>query len=97
MNANVAPRRLGHAYSVHGIGGNLGYAAALGLGAILLYSLFAVRLPSPETILYAFGKMYALDGLALFFKRFFLLLFPSPAPCTQFQYLTKSNNYKSCL
>ena len=28
LNANVAPRRLGHAYSVHGIGGNLGYATA---------------------------------------------------------------------
>ena len=28
LNANVAPQRLGHAYSVHGIGGNLGYAAA---------------------------------------------------------------------
>jgi len=52
---------------------NLGYAAALGVGAILLYSLLAVRLPSPEMAQYAFGKMYALDGLALFFKRFFLL------------------------
>ena len=52
---------------------NLGYAAALGLGVILLYSLLAVRLPSPEMTQYAFGKMYALDGLALFFKRFFLL------------------------
>jgi MFS family permease len=28
LNANVAPRRLGHAYSTHGIFGNLGYAAA---------------------------------------------------------------------
>jgi len=28
LNANVSPRRLGHAYSVHGIGGNLGYALA---------------------------------------------------------------------
>jgi MFS family permease len=28
MNANVAPQRLGYAYSIHGIGGNLGYAAA---------------------------------------------------------------------
>ena len=26
LNANVAPRRLGYAYSAHGIGGNLGYA-----------------------------------------------------------------------
>ena len=28
LNANVAPPRLGHAYSSHGIGGNLGYALA---------------------------------------------------------------------
>jgi MFS family permease len=28
LNANVSPRRLGHAYSVHGIGGSLGYAMA---------------------------------------------------------------------
>jgi NADH-quinone oxidoreductase subunit N len=52
---------------------NLGYAAALGLGAILLYSLFAVHIPSGEPTLYACGQMYALDDLALFFKRFFLL------------------------
>ena len=50
----------------------LGYAAALGLGAILLYSLLAVHV-APAEVQYAFGKMYALDGLALFFKRFFLL------------------------
>ena len=52
---------------------NLGYAAAIGVGAILLYSFVAVRFPSSEVTQYAFGKMYALDGLALFFKRFFLL------------------------
>jgi FSR family fosmidomycin resistance protein-like MFS transporter len=28
LNASVAPRRLGHAYSTHGIGGSLGYAIA---------------------------------------------------------------------
>ncbi len=28
LNANVAQQRLGHAYSVHGIGGTLGYAAS---------------------------------------------------------------------
>ena len=50
----------------------LGYATALGLGAILLYSFLAVRVP-PDEVQYAFGKMYALDGLALFFKRFFLV------------------------
>ena len=35
INANVAQRRLGHAYSSHGIGGNLGYAAA----PIVVYGL----------------------------------------------------------
>jgi MFS family permease len=37
LNANVAPQRLGHAYSAHGIGGSLGYALApvvsFGLGS----------------------------------------------------------------
>jgi FSR family fosmidomycin resistance protein-like MFS transporter len=37
LNASVAPRRLGHAYSMHGVGGNLGYAIApvvsFGLGS----------------------------------------------------------------
>lgn len=28
LNANVAQRRLGHAYSMHGVGGNIGYAVA---------------------------------------------------------------------
>ena len=51
---------------------NLGYAAAAGLGAIFLYSVIAVRLPAGETQ-YAFSNMYALDGLALYFKRFFLV------------------------
>jgi MFS transporter, FSR family, fosmidomycin resistance protein len=39
LNANVNSRRLGHAYSVHGIGGSLGYALApvvsFGLGSAL--------------------------------------------------------------
>lgn len=39
LNSNVAPKRLGHAYSTHGIGGNLGYAlapiASFGLAAVL--------------------------------------------------------------
>jgi NADH-quinone oxidoreductase subunit N len=48
----------------------LGYAAAIGVGLILLYSLFWVEIPTDP---YAFGQMYALDALALFFKRFFLL------------------------
>jgi NADH-quinone oxidoreductase subunit N len=49
----------------------LGYLGALGLGAILLYSALFVRL-APDQVLYACGDMFALDGLALFFKRFFL-------------------------
>ena len=39
LNAKVSPRRLGHAYSTHGIGGSLGYAIApvvsFGLGSTL--------------------------------------------------------------
>jgi FSR family fosmidomycin resistance protein-like MFS transporter len=39
LNANVALRRLGHAYSMHGIGGSLGYALApvvsYGLGSMI--------------------------------------------------------------
>jgi MFS family permease len=39
LNASVAPRRLGHAYSTHGIGGSLGYALApvvsYGLGSMI--------------------------------------------------------------
>ncbi|MGA2657259.1 MAG: NADH-quinone oxidoreductase subunit N [Verrucomicrobiota bacterium] len=50
----------------------LGYVAALGVGAVLLYSLLAVRI-GPGDVQYAFNKMYVLDGLALFFKRFFLV------------------------
>jgi len=37
LNANVAPQRLGHAYSTHGVGGSVGYALApivsFGLGS----------------------------------------------------------------
>lgn len=51
---------------------HLGCIAALGLGAILIYSVVVFRLGSAEPR-YAFGTMYALDGLALFFKRFFLV------------------------
>jgi NADH-quinone oxidoreductase subunit N len=49
----------------------LGYAAAAGVGLILLYSLIAFRMPGESA--HAFGNMYVMDGLALFFKRFFLL------------------------
>jgi MFS family permease len=37
LNANVAPRRLGYAYSTHGVGGSLGYA----LSPIVSYALAA--------------------------------------------------------
>ena len=49
----------------------LGYLGAFGLGAILLYSALFVQL-GPGEIRYACNGMYALDGLALYFKRFFL-------------------------
>jgi MFS family permease len=43
LNANVTARRLGHAYSTHGVGGNLGYAIApvvsFGLGAALSWRI----------------------------------------------------------
>lgn len=47
----------------------LGYGAAVVVGLVLLYSF---RLDASQTQ-YAFGQSYVLDGLALFFKRFFLL------------------------
>lgn len=50
----------------------LGYAAAAGVGAILLFSLFQFSVGTVGTQ-HAFGTMFVLDPLALFFKRFFLL------------------------
>ena len=46
----------------------LGYAAAFGLILILIYSFVAKMEPD-----LAFNNMFVLDGLALFFKRFFLV------------------------
>ena len=51
---------------------NLGYLAALGLTGVLIYSFAAIGV-APDQTQFAFGHMYALDPLALFFKRFFLL------------------------
>jgi NADH-quinone oxidoreductase subunit N len=51
---------------------NLGYFAAFGIIAILIYSFVAFG-SAPDHTRFAFNQMYALDGLALFFKRFFLL------------------------
>jgi NADH-quinone oxidoreductase subunit N len=50
----------------------LGYVGVAGLIVILIYSVLAFKV-APGEVQYAFGKMYALDPLALFFKRFFLL------------------------
>ncbi len=47
----------------------LGYIAAGGVGLIFLGS-FYFQVDEPR---FAFGHMYVLDGLSLFFKRFFLL------------------------
>src|SRR2546427_1971187 len=49
---------------------SLGYGAATALGVILIYSFFRL---DGGIVQYAFGQSYVLDGLALFFKRFFLL------------------------
>ena len=46
----------------------LGYAAAFGLILIFIYSFLAT--PAPGL---AFNNMFVMDGLALFFKRFFLV------------------------
>ena len=60
----------------------LGYLAAAGVGALLLYSFYAfrvnelgaiVRPDGTEHFTHAFGRMFVLDGTALFFKRFFLV------------------------
>jgi len=48
----------------------LGYLAAAGVGAILLCSFMTALPTEPE---FAFGRMFILDGTALFFKRFFLV------------------------
>jgi NADH-quinone oxidoreductase subunit N len=47
----------------------LGYVAAAGLALLLIWS-FSLGGKSAE---YAFGRMYVLDGLALYFKQLFLL------------------------
>ena len=47
----------------------LGYVAAIAVGVIFVAS-FAVLIPEPRM---AFGGMYRLDELSLYFKRFFLL------------------------
>src|SRR5438477_6246192 len=49
----------------------LGYGAAVALVLVLGYSFFQFDLSAAPR--YAFGQSYVLDGLALFFKRFFLL------------------------
>ena len=50
LNANVTPRRLGHAYSMHGVGGNLGFAIAplvsYGLGAAFGFRVALVAMGS---------------------------------------------------
>src|SRR2546423_7109037 len=50
----------------------LGYVAAIGLGIILCFSLLQPNLGAGSTQ-FAFGKMYVMDPLAVFFKRLFLL------------------------
>lgn len=48
----------------------LGYGAAAALGLVLVYSFVRFGDGEPQ---YAFGGSYVMDGMALFFKRFFLV------------------------
>src|SRR5258705_13539804 len=48
----------------------LGYGAAAALGLVLAYSFVRFGGGDPQ---YAFGGTYVMDGMALFFKRFFLV------------------------
>ena len=48
----------------------LGYGAAAALGLLLAYSFVRFDASSP---VYAFGSSYVIDGMSLFFKRFFLV------------------------
>jgi MFS family permease len=60
LNAHVAPRRLGHAYSVHGIGGNLGYA----LAPVASYGVAAVIGWRPALAAFGVLGLIALGALA---------------------------------
>jgi MFS transporter, FSR family, fosmidomycin resistance protein len=60
LNANVAPQRLGHAYSTHGIGGNLGYA----LSPIVSYGLGAALGWRPALAIFGVAGLVALGFLA---------------------------------
>lgn len=60
LNANVAPRRLGHAYSTHGIGGNLGYA----LAPVVSYGLGVALGWRPALAMFGVAGLLALGVLA---------------------------------
>jgi FSR family fosmidomycin resistance protein-like MFS transporter len=60
LNANVTPRRLGHAYSTHGIGGNLGYA----LSPVVSYALGSLFGWRPALALFGVVGLIALGLLA---------------------------------
>ncbi|HJU20892.1 MAG TPA: MFS transporter, partial [Casimicrobiaceae bacterium] len=59
LNANVTPRRLGHAYSMHAVGGNVGFALApivsYGLGAAFGFRVALLAMGS--TALLAVGLL----------------------------------------
>ena len=60
LNANVASQRLGHAYSTHGIGGNLGYAIA----PVVSYGLGVALGWRPALALFGLMGLLALGVLA---------------------------------
>ena len=59
LNASVEPRRLGRAYSVHGLGGSLGWATAppVVVGLTQLVGQFALRLDTLEDRLFPVVKL----------------------------------------
>ena len=60
LNASVAPKRLGHAYSTHGIGGNLGYA----LSPVLCYGLGSALGWRPALALFGVAGLVVLGLIA---------------------------------
>ncbi|HSS70451.1 MAG TPA: MFS transporter, partial [Casimicrobiaceae bacterium] len=67
LNANVAPQRLGHAYSTHGVGGSVGYAVApivsFGLGSAFGWRTSLLVLGALGLMLVAVA-MSMLEGVA---------------------------------
>jgi MFS transporter, FSR family, fosmidomycin resistance protein len=76
LNRKVSPPRLGHAYSVHGISGSLGWALAPALMAGVAFAA------SWRWALVCAGGVAAVVGLVVWWRRDLLALPPSLPPAT---------------